>query len=800
MAFSFLMNMFKPDSNPNKVVEVRPEKYSDRTVVSRHDCMILYGVQEEEYEIVLHRPWNSSNSSFSLFRTPNLLEAEETFAVMKHKIPVLVKISREMCSLYGLQKLVDVLKEHPAWTIAHIAVQLNLTDALGTTEVFTEMNTVDTMTGQTPLHIAIKNNSFPIVKAITAQKAASLEYLDFEGNSVFHYAAKYAVKDIINVLSAENPKCLNYRNANGYTPLHTACLNDKPDNVKALLRAGADVNVPATLRPKGASSPSDSLGDYVQDNHNKFSIDDMKYGGTPLHWSSSRAVIESLVDMNCDINALDFEGRTALHKMVLNNRLECVVALLSRMADVELVDNSGNTALHLAARGKNPAIVQALIVFGANINALSGEEGMTARHIASSQSSGGVGGGDNVSDRILYILHAVGAARCTLDMPGCGVGCRAGGTWNGTPPPVPIGAKVREVLKLYNCPEVTSDTRGGRLLCLDGGGIRGLILVSILLHLEERVGQPIIHCFDWVAGTSTGAVVALGLAVGKTLQECMCLYFRMKDVAFVGSRPYASEGLENTLKESLGSSNVMSEITHPKIIVTGVLADRKPVELHLFCNYASPSDMIDPNPGPSQYEEPPPPHEQLIWKAARASGAAPSYFRMFGRFIDGGLMSNNPTLDALTEIHEYNLALAALGRHSDVRPVSVVVSIGTGSIPVTDMKGVDVFRPENFTDAMKFVAGISTLGILLVDQATQADGRVVDRAKAWCSMIGVPYFRFSPQLSEDIVMDEKSDEKLVNMLWETKAYMLSNEACVEKLARLLNYPASMDTSGHNGAL
>jgi hypothetical protein len=49
-------------------------------------------------------------------------------------------------------------------------------------------------------------------------------------------------------------------------------------------------------------------------------------------------------------------------------------------------------------------------------------------------------------------------------------------------------------------------------------------------------------------------------------------------------------------------------------------------------------------------------------------------------------------------------------------------------------------------------------------------------------------------------MDEKSDEKLVNMLWETKAYMLSNEACVEKLARLLNYPASMDTSGHNGAL
>ena len=32
-------------------------------------------------------------------------------------------------------------------------------------------------------------------------------------------------------------------------------------------------------------------------------------------------------------------------------------------------------------------------------------------------------------------------------------------------------------------------------------------------------------------------------------------------------------------------------------------------------------------------------------------------------------------------------------------------------------------------------------GNLLVDQATCSDGRVVDRARAWCSMIGIPYFR-----------------------------------------------------------
>jgi len=57
-------------------------------------------------------------------------------------------------------------------------------------------------------------------------------------------------------------------------------------------------------------------------------------------------------------------------------------------------------------------------------------------------------------------------------------------------------------------------TKGGRLLCLDGGGIRGLILAVILLELEKELGCPVIHCFDWVAGTSTGGILTLGLATG----------------------------------------------------------------------------------------------------------------------------------------------------------------------------------------------------------------------------------------------------------------------------------------------
>jgi calcium-independent phospholipase A2 len=57
-------------------------------------------------------------------------------------------------------------------------------------------------------------------------------------------------------------------------------------------------------------------------------------------------------------------------------------------------------------------------------------------------------------------------------------------------------------------------TKGGRLLCLDGGGIRGLILAVVLLELEKELGCPVIQCFEWVAGTSTGGILTLGLATG----------------------------------------------------------------------------------------------------------------------------------------------------------------------------------------------------------------------------------------------------------------------------------------------
>ena len=51
-----------------------------------------------------------------------------------------------------------------------------------------------------------------------------------------------------------------------------------------------------------------------------------------------------------------------------------------------------------------------------------------------------------------------------------------------------------------------------RILSIDGGGIRGIIPAMVLAELERRARGPICTLFDLIAGTSTGGILALGLA------------------------------------------------------------------------------------------------------------------------------------------------------------------------------------------------------------------------------------------------------------------------------------------------
>ena len=56
---------------------------------------------------------------------------------------------------------------------------------------------------------------------------------------------------------------------------------------------------------------------------------------------------------------------------------------------------------------------------------------------------------------------------------------------------------------------------GDRVLCLDGGGIKGLILIEMLSTIERATGKRIVDLFDWFVGTSTGGILALALVYSK---------------------------------------------------------------------------------------------------------------------------------------------------------------------------------------------------------------------------------------------------------------------------------------------
>jgi len=70
------------------------------------------------------------------------------------------------------------------------------------------------------------------------------------------------------------------------------------------------------------------------------------------------------------------------------------------------------------------------------------------------------------------------------------------------------------------------------ILSIDGGGVRGIIPLACLVRLESRLGKPCREIFDMAAGTSTGAVIAGGIALGISARGLLALYRELAEEAF----------------------------------------------------------------------------------------------------------------------------------------------------------------------------------------------------------------------------------------------------------------------------
>ncbi len=206
--------------------------------------------------------------------------------------------------------------------------------------------------------------------------------------------------------------------------------------------------------------------------------------------------------------------------------------------------------------------------------------------------------------------------------------------------------------------------RDFRILSLDGGGIKGIFTAAFLarVELEFLNGESIGKCFDLVAGTSTGGLIALCLAAGKTAQDVLKLYLENGAAIFdpvswrVLKAGFASAPLHNAVSDVLGD-RVLGE-SSLRLCIPAVNARK-----------AEPCMFKTPH------------HPDYEWDAAErmidvalATTAAPTFFQPHSTdnyvLLDGGLIANNPVMVALVD---------ALSCFDIARRQVRILSIGTGA-------------------------------------------------------------------------------------------------------------------------
>jgi predicted acylesterase/phospholipase RssA len=241
-----------------------------------------------------------------------------------------------------------------------------------------------------------------------------------------------------------------------------------------------------------------------------------------------------------------------------------------------------------------------------------------------------------------------------------------------------------------------------RLLALDGGGIRGALTLEILAGLEDLirretdVGEDFVLAdwFDYVAGTSTGAIIATGLAQGMPVSRLRTLYKNhgkeMFDRAFILNRfsyKYDPTRLRALLQDTLGADTTLGD---PKL---------RTLLMMVLRNASTDSPWPLSNAPGARYNDRARPDCNLdlpLWQLVRASTAAPTYFPAEAIdvgdhhfvFVDGGMTTyNDPALQLflMATLPEYGLGWQA--GEDDV----LLVSVGTGTTP----KGDDHLRPDD---------------------------------------------------------------------------------------------------------
>lgn len=285
------------------------------------------------------------------------------------------------------------------------------------------------------------------------------------------------------------------------------------------------------------------------------------------------------------------------------------------------------------------------------------------------------------------------------------------------------------------------------VLAIDGGGIRGVIPAVILTEIERRTGRTVAEMFDLLVGTSTGGILAAGLAVkgdgGRprySAAEILDFYreegreiFRrslwkgITSVAGIVDEKYDEKPLERILKKRFGDAT-LTDCISPVVLTAYDIERRHPY----FFKTRRAHESKDRN--------------HYLRDAVRATTAVPSYFEpekvpsLAARptrrvLIDGGVFVANPALCAYVE------ALDMGGSADDLRLVSLGTGVHTRKIPLKEARdwgALEWARP--------------VISIMMDGQADAADYHLRQLMPDAGAGAAQRYFRF------DIELDAASDD------------------------------------------
>jgi uncharacterized protein len=209
-----------------------------------------------------------------------------------------------------------------------------------------------------------------------------------------------------------------------------------------------------------------------------------------------------------------------------------------------------------------------------------------------------------------------------------------------------------------------------RVLALDGGGAKGFYTLGVLKEIEGLTGKPLYSCFDLIFGTSTGAIIAALLALGKSVDEIHGQYRNhVPTVMAQTNRAGRTLALKTLATKVFGDCTFSDVQTGVGIVATKWLQEQPMIFKGSVDQAHGRKGTFVPGFGVS------------VCEAVRASCSAfPFFERTIVKtsndeqidLIDGGYCANNPTLYALVD------ATVSLGFSRDrVR----VVNVGVGSYP-----------------------------------------------------------------------------------------------------------------------